>query len=64
VTDKIEHLHGCARCGEAHEKVVFSEMRRPVKIAEEIIFTHWGECPTTGDPILLRYLPAEQRDRR
>ena len=38
----------CARCGLTHAKVCFSKLTRPAKE-----FQWWGNCPTTGEPILL-----------
>jgi len=59
---------GCARCGGAHD-LRFSHFSRA---AGE--FTHWSECPLTGEPILLAIVatktpstpaepPARQRGR-
>jgi DNA-directed RNA polymerase subunit RPC12/RpoP len=44
-------MYKCARCGKDHMNLVFIKLRREVK---EIGATHWCECPTTGEPILLR----------
>lgn len=42
----------CARCGEDHDDVAFQRFERPIKHKEE--WTHWGTCPKTGEPIILR----------
>lgn len=58
------HAHGtdwppikvgaCARCGEDHAAVAFKAFARPPlrdAPSEEPYATHWGTCPTTGEPI-------------
>lgn len=45
----------CARCGQDHD-VNFSEFRKPVVISNPYMkrtLTHWGNCPNTGEPILM-----------
>lgn len=48
----------CARCGKDHPdgggEITFLPFVRPVVDFDGTIWTHWGECPNTGDPILLR----------
>lgn len=46
---------GCARCGEDHAVVAFKAFERPPVDDGEgnTLFTHWGYCPRTGDPILM-----------
>jgi len=41
-------IGGCARCGEAHDRLKFQKLIRPIKEN-----THWATCPTTGEPIVL-----------
>ena len=45
IRTKVER---CARCGGNHELVTFRLFKEPPPDV-----THWGTCPTTGDPILL-----------
>lgn len=48
-------VHGCARCGGAHiNKIDWYRFERPVVDDDEITWTHWATCPTSGDPILMR----------
>jgi hypothetical protein len=41
-------VQSCARCGKDHDELAFKKLIRPA--AE---WTHWAECPTTYEPILL-----------
>ena len=49
----------CARCGRNHKPLTFVLFRRAPKP-----WTHWGNCPRTGEPILLRIEGAVPRQRR
>lgn len=49
----ITRLDGCARCGGDHEDLNFQRLDQPMEISG-VQFTHWGTCPETGSPILLR----------
>jgi hypothetical protein len=51
----------CRRCAGSHEKVEF----RIFELGDQV-FTHWGYCPATGEPLLLdlrthKGVPSEQR---
>jgi hypothetical protein len=47
-------LAGCSRCGGTHrEPIEFHRLEQPVPDPEGP-FTHWGRCPTNGEPILTR----------
>lgn len=41
----------CARCGKNHTEIEFKKFNNPVEI-NDLVYTHWGICPTTGEPIL------------
>jgi hypothetical protein len=45
----------CARCGEDHEEVQFEPFTRFVPDPDGD-YTQWALCPTTGEPILLRFV--------
>lgn len=47
----------CPRCGEDHDMLSFKEMERSMGK-----FTHWAECPRTGDPILM-YIEIEEPEK-
>lgn len=51
----IGHVGNCARCGRDHSHVLFRLFQRPATP-----FSHWGECPTTREPILLKITPAKE----
>lgn len=40
----------CARCGRNHERVKFKKFAVPCGE-----WTHWGFCPNTGEPVLLKH---------
>jgi len=45
-----------------HDAVLFREFDRPVRSDDEngnVVATHWGTCPVSGDPILL-HIEGEQ----
>jgi hypothetical protein len=43
----------CARCGQDHE-VEFKKFQRPIEDSDSTVWTHWGICPNTDEPILLK----------
>lgn len=61
ITEKIEtSLVGCARCGEKHTRVVFVKLDHPVvSDNENLMFPHWTNCPTNGQPILMFITDSE-----
>lgn len=49
----IIQVSNCARCGGEHV-ISFIPFNNPCYIkGEEIVFTHWGICPTNFEPILM-----------
>lgn len=44
----------CARCGRDHPEIVFTTFLRPPSDASGTLWSWWGTCPVSGDPILLR----------
>lgn len=53
-------VRGCARCGEDHDHLEFQAfVRNPIEIGE-VILTHYGTCPNTLEPILLRIREEDQ----
>lgn len=51
---EVPNLQGCARCGKDH-RVRFKELQRPM-VAGDSTLTHWAICPTTGEPIMMRFV--------
>ncbi len=49
-----DRVQGCARCGGAHELVGFRRFSRP-----DPRYTHFGLCPATGEPILVRVVEVD-----
>ena len=45
----------CPRCGGDHDMLTFKKMERSMGK-----FTHWAECPRTGDPVMLNMTSREQ----
>jgi len=52
MSDEISRqLIGCSRCGVTHdEPIIFKKLINPM--GEH---THWGVCPTTKQPIMLKF---------
>lgn len=47
-------IQSCARCGKNHNGIKFQNFQKlPFKYGRKV-WTMWGICPETGDPILLR----------
>lgn len=47
----ITDVFHCARCDGDHLQLKFNPLTRPVQGGAEQ--THWAECPTNGEPILM-----------
>jgi hypothetical protein len=54
---KIKVLH-CARCGEDHEMEFSKFSDNPIE-CDETIYTHWGLCPNTSEPVILTIIECE-----
>lgn len=59
----VEHLVGCARChGDGHDLLWFRKLRYPAEVkaandtVDDVVFSHWATCPTTGEPILMAWI--------
>lgn len=55
-------IQACPRCGEPHLDVVFKPLGRPSiskldGVEGAVRHSHWATCPTTGEPILMRWRP-------
>jgi len=48
----ITEVRNCARCGKYHDSVTFTLLQQPVN-SNGIVYSYWGTCPNTGEPILL-----------
>lgn len=48
--DREINLSNCPRCGGDHEKLELFRFDRPIAVAPR--YTHWGECPATGEPLI------------
>ena len=60
-------ITGCARCGENHSSLQFKTLQRPMVITPQIVYSLWGLCPNTSEPIMMRVeteaeLPAPELD--
>jgi hypothetical protein len=44
----VKELRGCARCGQVHFNLRFDELTFPCGE-----YTHWAQCPSNGEPILM-----------
>lgn len=52
-------VEGCARCGLNHDQVTFRPFDQPMFVGHGKAFSHWGSCPSTGEPILLGQMRPE-----
>lgn len=56
---RLTNVIRCARCGQDHpseaepREIEFKRFRRPIRENDGTIWTHWGLCPVTGEPVLL-----------
>jgi hypothetical protein len=46
-------IEKCARCGKNHRRILYKKFKRAVQANVE--YTHWGLCPRTKEPILMRF---------
>lgn len=57
---------GCARCdGDGHPGITFKRLTRPIELEPGVkayTLTHWAMCPTTGEPILMRFVDVPDGD--
>lgn len=51
-------MEQCPRCGQPHEALLFVPFDRPTPP-----LTHWGTCPTTAEPIVMKELNPEEQVR-
>lgn len=51
----------CARCEANHGDLTFQTFRIPLH-EEGLLFTHWATCPTTQEPILMRFIATEDKE--
>jgi hypothetical protein len=49
-TERIT-VSNCARCGGDHENISCMKLARPCGN-----FTHWAQCPTTLEPIMVAFV--------
>lgn len=43
----------CPRCHQAHGQLEFFELTGRIEVGWFEVVTHWGICPTTGQPVLM-----------
>jgi hypothetical protein len=43
----------CARCGGNHREILFRKFKQPIQADK--VWTHWGICPKTHEPILMLF---------
>ena len=53
-TAVVTNVQTCARCGDNHDLVRFSQLTNPCGG-----LTHWAPCPTNGEPIMLAIVPGK-----
>lgn len=46
----------CARCGSDHSVEMAPFRNQPIIENDQTEWTHWGTCPETGEPILMRII--------
>jgi hypothetical protein len=62
MSEMTVRLSGCARCEGDHETVTFKPLTHAIELDDGTLYTHWGACPSNGEPILMRVVedvPAE-----
>ena len=53
---EMHNIRGCARCRKDH-LVTFMQLNgEPIEDGDGTEWTHWGICPNTGDPVLMRII--------
>jgi len=64
-TFTIPKIEGCQRCGETHTNIHAHKFddRSVAIVIEGLTMTHWANCPTTGDPILINVKHTNQNEK-
>lgn len=53
---ELKKLRKCARCGKDHNfSILFKKFKIPINE-----WTHWGMCPNTKEPILLKLVDNKE----
>lgn len=54
-TRQLQDLLFCARCGKDHADLIFLPFTKPILCQNNrtVEFSHFAECPTTGEPVLM-----------
>jgi hypothetical protein len=61
----IRNVRRCARCAGDHDDVTFLPFTKPNVVGSTgITYTHFAMCPTTNEPILLRFVQKSPEARR
>lgn len=55
-------VNGCARCNGNHAVVAFWKLTQPVT-GGEVPLTHFGHCPSNGEPIMLFFSENSEAER-
>lgn len=62
----IKDVYMCSRCGENHTQIAFIKFIRPITTVDEhlgaLTFTHWGQCPSSSDPILFAVVQKRENE--
>lgn len=49
------NITNCARCGDDHDKLKFTEFsKNPIIDSDGTIWDFWALCPITKEPVLLK----------
>lgn len=56
-------VNNCARCGGSHVGLAFWRLTNPVRDGAEVALTHYGNCPSNGEPILLFFTDEREAER-
>lgn len=56
----IAEFFNCARCREAHRGLEFFPFTQNPIVADGLTYTHFTDCPTLHEPILLAQVEIEK----
>jgi len=59
VSTMILDVNKCARCGMTHSKLEFGRLSVPIADSDGTLWTCWAQCPSSGQPILMKVTDLE-----
>lgn len=64
LADKMHlDIKSCARCKQDHDNLEFASLTHPIEDDDGTIWNYWAPCPTNGEPILMKVVPSQRKEK-